>query len=355
MTKKLLYISIGEINRASSRFRVFWWKDLLETKGYSIKILPFFKKLSNPLPSPLDIIQRRYIIQFEFYRKLKERIDWADVIIVQEALIAQKWIDYIKEKDKKLIFDFSDPVHLNHHISGRFSSLKQWEYKNIILPRFFHTINNSEVIIVENDNLLSLAKDEVEKSVMRGPINTSYFKPADKVNDNKVINIGWTGSPGTLKYIEPIFPALEKIGERHKKIKLTLVGASAGVLINNIEVEVKKWNIETEAAEVADFDIGLFNLSDNEWEHSRGGGKLLVYMASGVPIVSSPVGIGGQVVENNYNGLIAKTIEEWFWALDKLITNTDLRLEFAKNARELAVKNYSHQAYLNEYISFLEN
>lgn len=355
MSKKLLYISMGEINRASSRFRVFWWKDLLETKGYSIEILPFFKNLTNPLPRPLDIIQRRYLIQFELYKKLKEKIDWADVIIIQEALIAKKWVDYIKKNNKKLIFDFSDPVHLNHHIAGGLSSVKKWEYKNITLPRFQHTIYNSDVIIVENDNLLSLADARTKKSVMRGPINVNYFKPIRKSSNDTEVNIGWTGSPGTLKYLKPIFPALEKIGKKYDNVKLTLVGAPETVQIKHIKTEVKKWTLESEVEQVANFDIGLFNLSDNEWERSRGGGKLLVYMAVGIPIISSPVGIGGQIVEDGYNGLIAKGIDEWFSALEKLILDRRLRLEYAENARLLAVNKYSHQAYLKEYTSFLEN
>ena len=91
----------------------------------------------------------------------------------------------------------------------------------------------------------------------------------------------------------------------------------------------------------------------DEWGKSRGGGKLLVYMSSGIPIVSSAYGIGNQIVTNNYNGILVNNNEEWYNALELLICNEKLRDKMSKNSRKTAVTQFSHWAYLSNFLKLV--
>jgi glycosyltransferase involved in cell wall biosynthesis len=118
---------------------------------------------------------------------------------------------------------------------------------------------------------------------------------------------------------------------------------------------VKKiaWQRETEPQQVGEFDVALSYLPESTWTRARGGGKLFVYMAAGVPIVSSYFGIGDQVIRHGENGLLAKTNDDWYVALKSLIMDANLRRQLGNSAREEAVRFYSYQAYLPFMVSVI--
>lgn len=348
INKNILFISIGEINRASSRFRVYWWKKILESEGYSVKIIPYYKSHVGK-NKYANFLKRRLWILFQFRLKVKKLIKWSDVVVIQEVLISKKIIDIIKKNNSKIIYDFSDPIFLTEN---NINLLKKIIHNFFDIPKFKNIISNSDSFIIENENLISQLPLDKKVEIMRGPVNTNHFKPSTKNNYKNHINIGWTGSPGTFKYLVPLFPVFEKIQKKYK-VKFIFIGAPNNFCNENFNYEVFEWSFEDEATIVSNFDIGLFNLMNDNWGKSRGGGKLLVYMASGVPVISACFGIGSQIVKDKYNGLLVKNEKEWFDALELLIINQDIRLKMSKNARNFAVKNCSHSAYLNSYLKLI--
>jgi glycosyltransferase involved in cell wall biosynthesis len=66
-------------------------------------------------------------------------------------------------------------------------------------------------------------------------------------------------------------------------------------------------------------------LPDTEYARAKAGFKLLQYMAAGVPVVASPVGINRDLVERSGAGFLADGPEEWEEALRTLLADTDLR------------------------------
>jgi len=60
-------------------------------------------------------------------------------------------------------------------------------------------------------------------------------------------------------------------------------------------------------------------LVDGFWEKGKCGYKLIQYMACGVPVVASPVGVNVDIVDGNECGMLAADIEDWRRCLDKLL------------------------------------
>lgn len=86
---------------------------------------------------------------------------------------------------------------------------------------------------------------------------------------------------------------------------------------------------------------------------TTGGGmrtKTLVYMASGVPIVSSPAGTIG--IDADDALLLAQSPQEFIKHIDDLLENYELSLNLGQQARHLAETKYSWSAFAEQYEIF---
>jgi glycosyltransferase involved in cell wall biosynthesis len=89
--------------------------------------------------------------------------------------------------------------------------------------------------------------------------------------------------------------------------------------------------------------VGVIPLEDSPFERGKSGYKLIQYMACGLPVVASPVGVNTTIVEYGINGFLAKSPEEWEWALRALAADPTLRNHMgqagcAKVEREYSLK-----------------
>jgi glycosyltransferase involved in cell wall biosynthesis len=152
--------------------------------------------------------------------------------------------------------------------------------------------------------------------------------------------IGWIGSPGTLLYVHDVLPALCRLHQRGLKFVLRIVGAELNADLP-FEVESRPWSLDTEADEVAAFDIGIMPLADDAWSRAKSGTKLLQYLAAEVAAVASPVGVNGEILHNEEFGLAATSLEDWEHKLETLLVDPSLRARLGKRGRVRVSDDYS--------------
>ena len=121
------------------------------------------------------------------------------------------------------------------------------------------------------------------------------------------------GSPYTAQYLEAVNSALQEVCAGGKA-RVLLVGAKEKD-VHDLPVEIRKWSEETEARDVSDFDAGIMPLNDAPFERGKCGYKLIQYMASGRPVVATPLGVNIKIVEPGVTGFLADTPAEWIAAL----------------------------------------
>ena len=92
---------------------------------------------------------------------------------------------------------------------------------------------------------------------------------------------------------------------------------------------------------IASFDIGIMPLPDDDWEKGKCAYKLIQYMACGLPVVASSVGMNREVVNEGWNGFLANNFKEWCNALELLIQDEGLRKRLGQNGRKLVEENYT--------------
>jgi glycosyltransferase involved in cell wall biosynthesis len=129
--------------------------------------------------------------------------------------------------------------------------------------------------------------------------------------------VGWIGTPQTSRYLKPLLPVFESL-KKELSVRFVAIGANSEDF-EDTPVETWPWSEGSEVEFVQQFDVGIMPLLDSPWERGKCGYKLIQYMACGVPVVASPVGVNLEIVDTGKNGLFAESVEEWEQALRQLI------------------------------------
>jgi glycosyltransferase involved in cell wall biosynthesis len=155
------------------------------------------------------------------------------------------------------------------------------------------------------------------------------------------IVIGWIGSPSTAHYLQQVSEPLTQLCQRHR-LRCVAIGARPDQLLGTPFTAVD-WREETEVESLRTLDIGIMPLPDAPWERGKCGYKLIQYMACGLPVVASPVGVNADIVRHGQNGLLAENPEAWVNCLEWLITDADLRARMGALGRQSVETEYCLQ------------
>ncbi|MBK6899710.1 MAG: glycosyltransferase [bacterium] len=119
-------------------------------------------------------------------------------------------------------------------------------------------------------------------------------------------------------------------------------------------VDYEPWRPEGEAAFFQGLDIGLMPLPRNEWTLGKCSYKMLLYLACGVPVVVSPVGMNESVLAQADVGCAADSEARWVDALVALIDDPEGRERRGRNGVALVASHYSVSALSPRLASMLK-
>ena len=105
-------------------------------------------------------------------------------------------------------------------------------------------------------------------------------------------------------------------------------------------MEGKAWKEESEVEEVRSFDIGIMPLVDDDWEKGKSGYKMIQYMATGIPVIASPVGINSEILNHDVDGFLAENEGQWLSFLTTLATDPVLRRQMGAMGRKKVRDRY---------------
>jgi glycosyltransferase involved in cell wall biosynthesis len=163
--------------------------------------------------------------------------------------------------------------------------------------------------------------------------------------------LGWVGTPGNLRFLEAIGPALAEMHRRHGA-RLRVICSRAPEM-PGIPVEFVRWTAEREVEDLLPLDIGLAPLEDAPKQRCKCGFKALQSMAAGLPVVASPVGVLSDIVRHGDTGFLATTTEEWIEALDRLCVDRDLRLRAGVAGRRAIEARWAFSVHQDTFVRAL--
>jgi len=212
------------------------------------------------------------------------------------------------------------------------------------------SMQHADHVLVSTDKLFNYTKQFTPNvSQIPATIDVKKYSFSKTANLDKVV-IGWSGSHSTSKYLHLLDNVFRQILIRHSNVKIMVMGDKT-YNVDGCDIELVEWTAKTEIPNLQQFDIGLHPVPDEEWVYGKSGGKLVQYMAAGIPIVASAIGPNFKAIKDGDNGFLVKTDEEWISKLELLITDAVLRKQMGVNSKKRAVEFYSVEANLDKYLA----
>ncbi len=181
--------------------------------------------------------------------------------------------------------------------------------------------------------------------VLPTPVDTDRFRPAAKVErDTRVIC--WSGTSSGLRFLYGIETALAAVLRADAKRRLRVV-CDAPPKFQSIpaaQLEFVQWSEGVEVAAIQDADVAIMPLDDSPWSQGKCSYKLLTYMACGLPVVATPVGMNGELLSLGRIGLGARVTDEWVDALNSLLEAPGSGAEMGAVGRRIVARDYSLSA-----------
>lgn len=350
---KILFIVPYPTDGSSNRFRVEQYLPHLKKEDINYSVRPFCNRYLYRILYKKGFFFRKifFFIIFTFRRISDIVIACScDIIFIhREAFPFGTFMESIFSKwKKKIIYDFDDALFLPN-VSDSNQLIKI--FKNTSKTK--KIIGMSDYVIAGNDFLKAYAlKFNSNVSVIPTPIDTDKYRPLSGRNPDANVTIGWIGSTTTVRYLDILINVFNIIFKKYNYVNLVIVGGRWNTLTDR-KILCKEWSLETEVNDLQSFDIGIMPLADDDWSKGKCAFKIIEYMAVGIPVVASAVGMNTEVIQNGVNGFLANTDKEWMEKFSLLIENPGLRKTMGDAGRRTVEEKYSLKLWAPRFLEVI--
>lgn len=310
MTRRILFISKSE-NSASTRYRALQYFPLLQQAGFAASHV-------TAAGSPAA-----------YFNALRQAAGADIVVVLRKTFPAPlRWL--LRRLSRKLVFDFDDAIFCNTDGSTSATRLRRFAAMAGVCDHVFA----GNHFLAENAGRFNKAVSVLPTSVDTG----RYAAVADKPEDT--VDLVWIGSSSTRKYLIAALPALRLAAARVPKLRLKII-ADFDLPDAGLPTLAVPWSALTEAQALASSHIGIAPMRDDDWSRGKCALKVLQYMASGLPVVSSAVGANAEAVSQGDNGYLVDSDAAWSERIAELAADDGLRDRLGAAGRRSAAVNYS--------------
>lgn len=341
---KVLALSPIPEEGAGCRFRVAQYMPHLCSAGIDVTIRPFYTpEFFNIVYTPRNYLRKAVgfvLLALRRLRQLSEIRDYDVVWLYREAIpLGPPLVERaIAGRGIPIVLDFDDAIFMGDvsEANRAIGFLKN-------PGRVAEVIAKSTTTVVGNEFLAGYARRfSRHVAVIPTVVDTDRFVP--RADHGRVAPggpvVGWIGSPTTYHYVEEIAGLLRAAASRHA-FTLIISGAGKPVQLDGVPARVAPWSLAQEVELFNSCDIGIYPLSDDDWSRGKCGFKAIQFMACGVPVVASAVGVNLEIIRDGENGFLASTPAEWAEKLERLLTDPALRARFAEAGRSTIETRYS--------------
>ena len=203
----------------------------------------------------------------------------------------------------------------------------------------------SDKVICGNNYLAEwFGRWNVNVDVIPTAVDTERYLPnAETKPSGQPLVIGWIGTSGNYKYLYGIEGALAKVMRTHPGTRLKVVGDQLPEFrhLSRDQVDFVPWSEAIEVQAIQSMDIGIMPLEDSPWARGKCSFKMLQYLATGLPVVVSPVGMNAEILTLGELGIGATTEKQWVDGLIAFLENRTLRTRFGAEGRRVAESSFS--------------
>lgn len=240
------------------------------------------------------------------------------------------------------VLDFDDAIFHNYDLSNSRG------VRLLLARKIDRLMQGARLVVAGNSYLQARAREAGARRVERLPSVIDlerYPAPARPSSQPEAadapLRVVWIGSPATAQYLDRLRAPLQRAAST-LPLELRVIGAGAPQWPGVRTIAIP-WSADTEAAQISACDIGVMPLDDTPWERGKCGFKLVQYMACGLPVIASPVGMNLDIVAPGEDGFLARSDEEWAAALLRLADSRALRQAMGLHGRAKVERDYCLQ------------
>ncbi len=202
-----------------------------------------------------------------------------------------------------------------------------------------------DLVVAGNDHVAAwFGRHGPDTVVVPTAVDTGRFVPAGAQRDpDRPPAVGWTGSSANFPYLllweDALLAALSAVPGLRVRIC-----ADRRPPLSRLPADRLDWVPWSPAAEVPflqSLDVGLMPLEDGEWARGKCAYKMLLYLACGVPVVVSPVGMNREVLDRAPVGDAAGDARAAAAAIIGQLEDPARRRELGANGRHVVQAWYS--------------
>ncbi|MBI4026155.1 MAG: glycosyltransferase family 4 protein [Verrucomicrobia bacterium] len=353
--KRILFLTQGDIEIASSRHRVFQYLPVLEKSGIEAVVHPAVtteeSREAFAARSWQTGVRRLFRTFTRRVRDLHQLRDF-DYIFVQKPILPGPFfnMELRISREAKMIFDFDDAIFMKKR--GGMPIANIWPQSG----RVAGICRRAHRVVVGNEFLAKFVrKAKAAPVVLPTAVDTEAFAAGSNFEKRaqKIPVLGWVGSRSTQSDLKLLFPPLIQLHSRTPFV-VRIIGGSQEPVPLRFPIEWKPWSLQTEINDIAHLDYGLAPMEDNAWNRGKCGLKILQYWAAGVPVIASSMGIYKEIIRDGENGMLAATETEWTEKLLALIKNRDLRQKIIDGGHKTVEEKFSLRALTPHFLSLFE-
>ncbi len=340
MLKVLFLTRYGRLG-ASSRYRFMQYEEILKVHGVQCDFHPLLddQYLQNRYDGGKTSLTAFGMSALRRVRRIFGAKKHDLVVLEGEALPYLPAIPecYLAVTGVPFVVDFDDAIF--HYYDRNPAQI----IRLILGGKIRSIVRRSACVVAGNNYLADYARQAGAKQIELVPTVVDlekYTVVPDAAGSG--FSVGWIGSPGSSRYLSLVAPALRELG-KDSRVRLKLVGAGNDFHVDGIATELLAWSEDTEVDWMRQFDVGIMPVPDDPWARGKCGLKLIQYMACGLPVIASPVGVNTELVEHGVNGFLASSTQEWIDAFTTLRNDPDLARTMGISGRRKIEKAYTVQ------------
>jgi glycosyltransferase involved in cell wall biosynthesis len=322
---RVLALTFGDSNLASSKYRVYQYIEPLRALGIEVQTVP-----ANSFCTWSDL--PKY-----------------DLLLIQKKLFPVGQVRRFRKVARRIVYDTDDATW---HPHGR---PHFWLTNLRTRMRLKAITRKADMVLTANEVLAAHLRPLSRRlEVVPMSLDETIWRFRSEREPAQHPCIGWAGHPVNLRYLEAIEPALAAVQHRFPKAEFRIFCGEAP-RFKQVRSEQVPFDPQREAETIRSFDIGLLPLPEGPFAEGKSPIKALQYMASGAATVLTPLGATRMMFQDGHTGLFARTMTEWQKALETLLENPARICEFGSNAREHFETYYALSRNVGRLAALLRN
>ena len=286
----------------------------------------------------------------------RRNVERADVLVMCHTIEPQYGdiLRWARERGRPLIYEIDDDlIDVPAHIQG-LAYLREPRRR----AQLIECIRQADVVRVYSPALQAkLSAYNPNVTLVSGPLDWNLMPaPAPRHDASSTVKIVYATSRLDDTVGTMLIAPLEEILSRHPNVELTIWGPRHNVLAAHPQVRflplIRDYDRYFERFAREGFDIGLAPLPDDEFHRGKSNNKFREYASCGIAGVYSDMPVyNTSVVTEDTGLLVPNQAAAWVAAIDRLITDQQLRRSIGERARVYARAHFNQQVTDGEWLA----